>query len=105
MAKSKFEYVRQFETTDPLLPNTWLVVRIDGRSFHKYTRLFLWLILRFAATHQFRKPNDLRALTLMNTCAQRCMEEFSDIIVAYGESDEYSFVLKKRTTLFSRRAR
>ena len=36
MAKSKYEYVKAFETDDQLLPNTFLVVRIDGRSFHKY---------------------------------------------------------------------
>lgn len=36
MAKSKFEYVRQFETNDVCLPNCWIVVRIDGKGFHKY---------------------------------------------------------------------
>jgi len=30
MAKSKFEYVKKFEQDATLLPNTWLVVRIDG---------------------------------------------------------------------------
>ncbi|GFR58438.1 tRNA(His) guanylyltransferase [Elysia marginata] len=35
MAKSKFEYVRQFEADDPCLPNCWVVVRIDGKAFHK----------------------------------------------------------------------
>ena len=35
MAKSKFEYVRRFEQDDSCLPNTWMVVRLDGRSFHK----------------------------------------------------------------------
>lgn len=32
----RFEYVRNFEQTDSLLPNTWIVVRIDGRAFTKY---------------------------------------------------------------------
>lgn len=36
MAKSMFEYVRQFETPDRCLLNTWIVVRIDGKNFHKY---------------------------------------------------------------------
>jgi hypothetical protein len=31
----RFEYVRNFEQPDVLLPNTWIVVRIDGRGFHK----------------------------------------------------------------------
>jgi hypothetical protein len=36
MANSKFEYVKAFEQPDSLLPNTWVVVRIDGRAFTKY---------------------------------------------------------------------
>lgn len=35
MAKSKFEYVKQFEADDPCLQNCWIVVRIDGKAFHK----------------------------------------------------------------------
>jgi hypothetical protein len=36
MAKSRFEYVRNFELPDPLLQGTYIVVRVDGRGFHKY---------------------------------------------------------------------
>ena len=36
MANSKYEYVKEFENEDILLKNTWVVVRIDGRGFHKY---------------------------------------------------------------------
>ena len=32
------------------------------------------------------------------------MEQHSDIVVAIGESDEFSFVLRKSTSLFQRRA-
>lgn len=35
MAKSKFEYVRNFETDDSCLRNCYIVVRLDGRNFHK----------------------------------------------------------------------
>lgn len=35
MAKSKFEYVRNFETDDTCLRNCYIVVRLDGRNFHK----------------------------------------------------------------------
>lgn len=35
MAKSKFEYVRNFEADDTCLPHCWVVVRLDGRSFHR----------------------------------------------------------------------
>lgn len=36
MAKSKFEYVRNFETDDTCLRNCYIVVRLDGRNFHKW---------------------------------------------------------------------
>jgi hypothetical protein len=32
---ARYEYVKSFEQSDLLLPNTWIVVRIDGRGFHK----------------------------------------------------------------------
>lgn len=32
------------------------------------------------------------------------MQSFPDIQIAYGESDEYSFVLRKDSELYSRRA-
>lgn len=35
MAKSKYEYVRSFELEDVCLQNCWIVVRLDGRSFHR----------------------------------------------------------------------
>lgn len=35
MAKSRFEYVKAFESPDSLLPNCWIVVRIDGKNFHR----------------------------------------------------------------------
>ncbi|XP_071948652.1 probable tRNA(His) guanylyltransferase [Antedon mediterranea] len=92
MAKSKFEYVRQFEKDDSCLPNCWIVVRIDGRGFHK-----------FSDDHKFEKPNDEGALLLMNKCAECVMNQFKDIVIAYGVSDEYSFVFRKGTTQFSRR--
>lgn len=47
MANSKFEYVRQFELDDRILPNTWIVVRIDGKAFHQFTE-----------KHNYEKPND-----------------------------------------------
>ncbi|CAI9734684.1 probable tRNA(His) guanylyltransferase [Octopus vulgaris] len=93
MAKSRFEYVRDFELDDRCLPNCWLVVRIDGHSFH-----------RFSEIHHFAKPNDDRALQLMTYSAQSVMDEYKDIILCYGQSDEYSFVFKKNTKLFCRRA-
>ncbi|KAM7206742.1 tRNA guanylyltransferase [Rhypophila sp. PSN 637] len=92
MANSKFEYVKGFEQPDHLMPNTWIVVRIDGRGFTK-----------FANKYEFEKPNDKRALDLMNAAARAVVTEIQDITIAYGVSDEYSFVFHKLTTLFERR--
>ncbi|XP_004541163.3 putative tRNA(His) guanylyltransferase isoform X1 [Maylandia zebra] len=93
MAKSKFEYVRNFETDDTCLRNCYIVVRLDGRNFHK-----------FAEQHKFAKPNDDRALGLMTRSARSVMEELEDIVVAYGQSDEFSFVFNRSSTWFKRRA-
>ncbi|MCJ1297275.1 tRNA-His guanylyltransferase [Hypocenomyce scalaris] len=79
MANSKYEYVKSFERADPLLPNTWIVVRIDGRGFHK-----------LSAKYGFEKPNDRRALDLMNAAAIALMKEVPDIVLGYGISDEFS---------------
>lgn len=35
LTSHRYEYVKNFEQTDVLLPSTWIVVRIDGRGFHK----------------------------------------------------------------------
>ncbi|KZP22625.1 tRNAHis guanylyltransferase [Athelia psychrophila] len=92
MAGSRFEYVRNFELPDPLLPETFMLCRLDGHSFH-----------RFSDEHAFVKPNDERALKLMDHAAQDLMSEFKDIVLAFGESDEFSFLLRKSTSLYNRR--
>ncbi|KAK3984388.1 tRNA guanylyltransferase [Cladorrhinum sp. PSN332] len=93
MANSKFEYVKNFEQPDKLLPNTWIVVRIDGRGFTK-----------FSTKYGFEKPNDRRALDLMNAAAKAVVSELPEITIAYGVSDEYSFVFHKTCSLFERRS-
>ena len=54
MANSRFQYVKKFELPDTLLPDTYLVARLDG---HRFTN--------FTAQHGFTKPNDERGLLLM----------------------------------------
>ena len=93
MAQSKFEYTRKFEFEDKLLPNSWIVVRIDGKGFHK-----------FSDAHGFSKPNEKPALDLMNKCASNVMTEFNEIILSYGQSDEFSFVFRPDTGVYSRRS-
>lgn len=99
MANSKYAYVRNFELPDPLLPGTFMLYRLDGHSFHRYD-FVSWmndnkpkgLILvdnRFSDQHGFKKPNDVRALELMDHAAKDVMTEYSDIVLAFGESDEF----------------
>ncbi|KAF9119174.1 hypothetical protein BGW39_000517 [Mortierella sp. 14UC] len=92
MAKSKYEYVKEFETDDRMLRNVYVLVRIDGKGFHK-----------FSAAHDFAKPNDVRGINLMNHAARCVMNELDDILIAFGESDEYSFLFRKSTDLYQRR--
>ncbi|PBP23023.1 putative trna guanylyltransferase protein [Diplocarpon rosae] len=84
-----YEYVKTFEQPDTLIPNTWIVVRIDGRGFHK--RKDLRTSARLSDKYAFEKPNDRRALDLMNAAAMAVMNELPDIVIAYGISDEYRY--------------
>lgn len=92
MANTDFAYVRNFEQPDKIPPSNFIVVRIDGRGFSK-----------FSSKYQFEKPNDVRALNLMNAAATEVVRSFVEIVLAYGQSDEYSFVFAEETTLWERR--
>jgi len=92
MANSKFSYVRDFEHSNPLLPNTYIVVRVDGRGFTS-----------FCDVHKFEKPNDIRGIKLISKCTKEVMLSFNEIVIAYGDSDEFSFVFKKSAKIFNRR--
>ena len=93
MACSRFEYVKAFERYDKLLPGCWAVIRLDGRSFTS-----------FAKRHGFTKPNDARALHLCNAAAATVVRKFDGhVAFAFGESDEFSFVLRRESALFLRR--
>lgn len=93
MAKSSFEYVKKFEADHKLLPNSWIIVRLDGKCFHK-----------FSDDHNYEKPNDIRGLSIMNYAAFSVLQDLHDVVMAFGQSDEYSFVFKKQTNLYNRRA-
>ncbi|KAI0685105.1 tRNAHis guanylyltransferase [Cytidiella melzeri] len=92
MAGTKYAYVKNYELSDVLLPGTYIVLRVDGHGFHKLSQ-----------DHDFTKPNDERALRLMDHAAQDVMDQYKDIVLAFGESDEYSFLFKKSTMLYNRR--
>ncbi|RYP54790.1 hypothetical protein DL768_000518 [Monosporascus sp. mg162] len=91
MANSRYEYVKLFEQPDSLLRNTWIVHVANTGS-------------RLCAKYGFEKPNDRRALDLMNAAAKALVTELPEITIAYGVSDEYSFVFHKTCTLFDRRS-
>ncbi|KAF2323620.1 hypothetical protein GH714_036359 [Hevea brasiliensis] len=82
MANSKYEYVKSFEANDEVMFPNLIVVRIDGRDFR-----------RFSEVHEFERPNDEKALNLMNACAISVLEEYPDIVFSYGFSDEYSDII------------
>ncbi|KAH0925653.1 hypothetical protein HID58_017909 [Brassica napus] len=84
------DFVRSFQFENKLLPLTWVVVRIDGSHFH-----------RFSDVHEFEKPNDEQALKLMNSCAVAVLQEFEDIHFGYGVSDEYSKIISAIASLFT----
>lgn len=92
MANSRFEYVKQFERENFLLPQTHIIIRVDGKGFHKFSEFY-----------RFAKPNDERALQVMNRAASALVTQFPDITLAYGDSDEYSFLLRRDCDLFERR--
>ncbi|KDQ13865.1 hypothetical protein BOTBODRAFT_160155 [Botryobasidium botryosum FD-172 SS1] len=92
MAVSRFAYVKSYELPDPILPNVYVVFRLDGHGFH-----------RFSDIHWFAKPNDERALELMDRAARDVMDAYPDIVLGFGESDEFSFLLRRSCTLYSRR--
>ncbi|RWS20815.1 tRNA(His) guanylyltransferase-like protein, partial [Leptotrombidium deliense] len=95
MAVTKYAYVREYEvaTEHFLLKNSFIVVRLDGHNFHK-----------FVQTHNFFKPNDKRGLDLMVESAKEVMREFyPNIPIAYGQSDEFSFIFKRDAKMHKRR--
>lgn len=47
---------------------------------------------RLSDRYAFQKPNDRRALDLMNVAAVGVLNDLAEIVVAYGVSDEYRLV-------------
>ncbi|KAJ7883266.1 hypothetical protein B0H13DRAFT_2047037, partial [Mycena leptocephala] len=57
------------------------VSRLEGHSFH-----------RFSDEHEFTKPNDIRALEIM--------EKYSGFGLAFREFDEFSFPIRNSASLY-----
>lgn len=72
-----------------LPPNVWTVVRIDGRSFSRYTEA------------RFDKPFDPRFRDLMLSAVRALMAE-TNALYGYIESDEISLLLPRSWAMFDR---
>jgi tRNA(His) 5'-end guanylyltransferase len=72
-----------------LLPGAWVVLRLDGRGFSRFTE------------ERCDKPFDLRFHGWMTQAAQALMEEFQGLY-AYTESDEISVLFPRDWSLFDR---
>jgi tRNA(His) guanylyltransferase len=72
-----------------VLPGAWTILRVDGRSFSRFTE------------SRFDKPFDPRFGELMTTTAESVLTEFN-ARYAYTESDEISVLLDPSFQLFGR---
>ncbi|TQS32771.1 hypothetical protein Golomagni_06906, partial [Golovinomyces magnicellulatus] len=71
-------------------------------SSHRWASVYE-VRIEMCARYGFQKPNDRRALDVMNAAAKAVMIDLPEISIGYGVSDEYSFVFHKTCTLFERR--
>lgn len=88
----QIESMENFELQERLLYDTYIVVRIDGKCFTPFCKLY-----------NFKKPFDDRLIHLMVSCGKNVLKQFPDIILGYGQSDEFSFVFQRDTNLFERK--
>jgi tRNA(His) guanylyltransferase len=89
--------MRVYETSQDrcVLPNMYIVARIDGRSFTKLTK----------DIHKFNAPFDERFRDLMVETVKHLMNCGFNVIYGYTESDEISLLFNYNETAFSRKTR
>lgn len=89
--------MRVFETNSDqrVLPEMFMVARLDGRSFTNLTKRVC----------QFEKPFDPGFRDLMVYTAKSLMQCGFNVVYAYTESDEISLLLHRTETLFDRKLR
>lgn len=71
-----------------------LLQSTDNKFAGFLVRVSNFALLRMCAKYNFQKPNDRRALDLMNTAAKAVVTDLPEIIIAYGVSDEYRLEFK-----------
>lgn len=89
--------MRVYETSHDrcVLPNMYIVARIDGRSFTKLTK----------DVHKFDAPFDKRFRDLMVATVKHLMTCGFNIIYGFTESDEISLLFDYHEESFSRKTR
>ena len=89
--------MRVYETSQDrcVLPNMYIVARIDGRSFTRLTK----------EVHKFKAPFDERFRDLMVETTKHLMACGFNIIYGFTESDEISLLFDYNETAFSRKTR
>ncbi|HEY9702046.1 MAG TPA: tRNA(His) guanylyltransferase Thg1 family protein [Allocoleopsis sp.] len=91
------EKMRVFETVHDLcvLPEMFMVARIDGRSFTRLTK----------EVHQFKAPFDERFRDLMTETVQHLMNCGFNVLLGYTQSDEISLLFHPEENTFGRKIR
>jgi len=89
--------MRVYETSHDrcVLPNMYIVARIDGRGFTRLTK----------EVHKFEAPFDEKFRDLMVETVKHLMNCGFNVIYGYTESDEISLLLHPDEALFGRKVR
>ena len=89
--------MRVYETSQDrcVLPEMYIVVRIDGRNFTRLTK----------EVHQFEAPFDEKFRDLMVETVKHLMSCGFNIIYGYTESDEISLLFHPDENIFGRKVR
>ncbi len=89
--------MRVYETTHDqyVLPNIYMVARLDGRTFTRLTK----------EVHQFESPFDERFRDMMLNTVKHLMDCGFPVIYGYTQSDEISLLFRKDIITFNRKER
>jgi tRNA(His) 5'-end guanylyltransferase len=89
--------MRVFETTNDrcVLPDIYMVARIDGRNFTRLTK----------ERHDFEAPFDIRFRDYMLQVVEHLMNCGFQVIYGYTQSDEISLLFRRDENTFRRKTR
>lgn len=89
--------MRTFETANDycVLPELYMIARIDGRSFTRLTK----------NVHQFERPFDIKFRDYMVGTVRHLMKCGFKVLYGYTQSDEISLLFHRDENLFQRKLR